>query len=103
MRHWRSLISMMIGLLIGAWCDLAVADTVTLNAVARGWYTSDGIANAIPGLEQERNYDVGDNASTPGVPRQINRNFFVFDLTGIGQITGATLNLFNPANGFSSG
>ena len=56
-----------------------------------------------PGLEDERNYLVGDKGTEPQVPRQVNRTFFVFDFdTVIGDITGARLNLFNPANGFSS-
>jgi hypothetical protein len=86
-----------------ACCHPAGAAPVTLDAVARGWFTSDGIANFEPGLDDQRNYLVGDKGTEPHVPRQVNRNFFVFDLGGvIGDITGASLNLFNPPDGFSS-
>ena len=96
-------IRMMIAVMAAGCCHQSVAAVVTLDAVARGWYIDDGIANGNPAFEKDRNYLVGDAASTPGIPRQINRNFFVFDLSDvIGEITGASLNLFNPANGFSS-
>jgi hypothetical protein len=101
-------VAMMAAVIVSGYCARADAAVIALDAVARGWYTDEGVANATPPNEGEprnelRNYIVGDVASTDQVPRQVSRNFFVFDLSGIGgQINGASLNLFNPANGFSS-
>jgi hypothetical protein len=61
----------------------------TLSALDQGWYRSDGLHVAT-----NSNYITGIFAGG-----QEYRSFFVFDLSGLGSITSADLQLFQPANG----
>jgi hypothetical protein len=71
----------------------AGATTLLLTAVDSGWYDSPGTHNST-----NTNYFTGRSTATRDL-----RSFFVFNLAGITQqITGATLQLFNPSNGFTS-
>jgi hypothetical protein len=75
------------GLVVGA----ASAATIQVTAADSGWYNDTGGHN--PVLE---NYLTGRlrQSATESV---VDRSFFVFDLSGVsGQVTAATLNLYNP-------
>jgi hypothetical protein len=64
-----------------------------LNSTNRGWYNNSG-----SNTTTNKNYIAGTVA--PGVTAN---NFFLFDLTSVGvPITSATLQLVNPATGYSS-
>lgn len=66
------------------------AGVITLNAVDSGWYNG-----GIHGSGND-NYFVGEIGSEY-------RNFFVFDLSSVGEnILTAELRLYNPVNGYSS-
>jgi hypothetical protein len=69
------------------------ADTVTLDVFQRGQVSGSTVLAGA----STASYAVG-NVSPSAF-----QNYFVFDLHGInGTITAATLNLFNPANGFAT-
>ena len=72
---------------------LANATLITLDSNDTGWYKNDGSHNTY-----NQNYYAGNPAS--GVSFN---NFSVFDLSGLGSnILSATLNFYNPINGYSS-
>lgn len=73
-------------LLVGS-IATAPAATVTINATDAGWYRNDGLNNG------------GGAAGSYGVGGffDVFRNWFVFDVSGITNITGATLHLFDPS------
>lgn len=65
----------------------ASAATITINATDAGWYRDDG-----------RNGGSGTAGSyAAGGSGNVFRNWFVFDVSGITNITGATLHLFDPS------
>lgn len=66
----------------------------TLNAIDFGWYNENGFHSS-----ENDNYIVGTNFPVPNI---MYRNFFVFDLSGLGDVESATLRLFTfqvPAQG----
>lgn len=70
----------------------AFAQSITLNAIDSGWYSSGGFHS--PTIE---NYVVGRRG-----PLDYN-NFFVFDLSGVEKpIASAFLRISNPADGYQS-
>src|ERR1051325_2495748 len=75
-------------LLIAAFASANLfSGTVTLNAVATGWYDQTGFHDAT-----NPNYFSGGLAGGLEL-----RDYFVFDLPSVtGQIVGATLQAFNP-------
>ena len=67
------------------------ANSVTLTALDSGWYDSTGFHDSF-----NKNYFLGD-------PPNQYRDCFVFNLAGLTPgFTSAQLNLFNPADGYSS-
>ena len=68
-----------VGLLAGP----MAAGAVTLNAVDSGWYNDAGFHDAT-----NQNYIAGLCSDCGGA---VFRNFFVFDLTGVGPVSSATL------------
>jgi hypothetical protein len=79
--------------------SMASAAIVQLDAIYSGWYGNNG--RHIAGND---NYAIGDYEVTDGL---VTRNFFVFDLSGIGTalpIGAATLSVYNPSspNGYDS-
>jgi hypothetical protein len=71
-----------------AGASTVAADVVTLNAVDNGWY--DELGDHVPGLT---NYIVGQNRTCPGPNCVTFRNWFVFNLAGVGNVTSATLRI----------
>ncbi len=73
--------------LIGSVMSTANAGVMTIDASDRGWYTETGLHTP-----SNTNYNVGDTT-----PASDQRNFFVFDLSGVTQqIVSAQLSLFVP-------
>jgi hypothetical protein len=71
----------------------AQALQITINATDRGWYNAAGARTV-----NNTNYFVGIDSRS----QTEYRNFFVFDLSNLtGTITNASLNLVNPAFGYS--
>jgi hypothetical protein len=74
------------------------AATIILNAVDSGHYSDAGSH-----LSSNKNYGVDKFLNGSNVLVDSDRNYFVFDLTGvIGPITGATLVVSNPQSGNST-
>lgn len=72
---------------------LANATLITLDSNDTGWYDDDGNHTT-----SNQNYIAGDSMFSG-----LHNNFSVFDLSGLGSnIISATLNFYNPANGYSS-
>jgi PEP-CTERM motif-containing protein len=70
----------------------AHAGLITLDSTNANWYNSLGIRTPFG-----QNYIIGNNGSISY------NNFSVFDLSGISNnITSATLNFYNPSNGYTS-
>ncbi len=70
----------------------ANAESITLNAIDSGWYSSGGFHESI-----NENYVVGRRDVLDY------NNFFAFDLSGIGfTIKSAELRILNPANAYQS-
>lgn len=70
------------------------ANALDLDAIDSGHYSNTGLHVA-----SNPNYIVGEFT----VDNEIERNFFVFDLSGVTQqIVGATLTIYNPSGGYSS-
>jgi hypothetical protein len=83
-----------LALLFTATATCAFADTITLNSLDQGWYDNTGFNDPT-----NSDYVVG-NASFGGPWN----DFFTFDASALGgqTVTGATLRIFNPIDGFSS-
>ena len=79
----------------GALAFAPAADAVVIEASDSGWYVDSGFHN--PG---NANWIAGACASC-AIPGDY-RDFFVFDLSGVGLVSSAVLTILNPANGFSS-
>jgi murein DD-endopeptidase MepM/ murein hydrolase activator NlpD len=70
----------------------SLGQSTTLNATDTGWYDSTGFHDAT-----NKNYWVSQSGGTQY------RDYAVFNLSGVSQpITAATLNLFNPSDGYNS-
>jgi hypothetical protein len=81
-------VSVLMGALLAS-ASTATAAIITLDAIDSGWYDETGSHNPL-----NRNYIVGQNRICPGPDCLTFRNWFAFDLAGVGNVTGATLRLY---------
>jgi hypothetical protein len=83
----------------------AYATIIDLNTSQRGWIRVDDNAE-VEVFPQNNNYIVGEIAGDEEIAGSTTvgyHDFFAFNLTGLsGSITGATLRLLNPADGYQS-
>lgn len=80
----------------------ADADTITLSALASGFYRENGTTNQPTGTGYLVGWEGGTGIGGGGTPVNLEfRDFFTFDATPYaGQISAAQLQLFNPRAGF---
>src|SRR5262245_29141812 len=73
------------------------ADAVVVNASDSGWYQQSGFHDP-----DNLNWIAGQCSicDVPGLGEY--RNFFVFDLSGVGHVSSAVLTILEPENGFFS-
>ncbi len=101
MKNTLSKIVKLSSALLVAFTFTSNAAVITLNATERGWYNENGESN---GASAGNNYIAGDCAGQlcNGTDSDL-RNWFVFDLAGVSNVTAATLRLEVPASdGFGS-